>query len=98
MIDVKCVKKALVTQRYSREPLFASASSLLQRGSVCALSCMAFSSGAQRPARLLTSLSSGQVSLSPYLHLDAFVIPFKQHFFSEGQVISQQAGIGIIDQ
>lgn len=33
MIDVKCVKKTLVTQRYSREPLFPSPSSLLERGS-----------------------------------------------------------------
>lgn len=29
VIDVKCVKKALVTQRYSQEPLFPS---LLERG------------------------------------------------------------------
>lgn len=51
VIDVKCVKKTLVTQRYSQEPLFPS---LLEGG--CVFSCMAFSSGAQPLTLLLASL------------------------------------------
>lgn len=54
VIDVKCVKKTLVTQRYSQEPLFPS---LLEGGvGGGAFSCMAFSSGAQPLTLLLTSL------------------------------------------
>lgn len=69
VIDVKCVKKTLVTQRYSQEPLFPS---LLEGGGVCSAAWLSH----QGPSRSLCSSPpfSSQVQFILFLCIFDFVL------------------------